>query len=53
MEEFDTKFSIEILAKACHALGASFLRVHKKYQKEGKLEILRKHAFLEKSVFHK
>ena len=37
VEEFDRKFSIEILEKAFHALGASFLREHKKYQKEGKL----------------
>ena len=37
MEEFDTKFSIEILEKACHALRARFLREHKKYQEEGKL----------------
>ena len=37
MEEFDRKFSIEILEKAFHALRASFLREHKEYQKEGKL----------------
>ena len=37
MEEFERKFSIEILEKAFHALKASFLREHKKYQKEGKL----------------
>ena len=37
MEEFNRKLSIEILEKAFHALGASFLREHKKYQKEGKL----------------
>ena len=36
-EEFDRKFSIEILEKAFHALRASFLREHKKYQKEEKL----------------
>ena len=36
-EEFDRKFSIEILEKALHALRASFLREHKKYQKEGQL----------------
>ena len=36
-EEFDRKFSIEILEKALHALKASFLREHKKYQKEGQL----------------
>ena len=37
MGEFDWKFSIEILEKAFHALRASFLREHKKFQKEGKL----------------
>ena len=37
VEEFDRKFSIEILEKAFHALRASFLREYKKYQKEGKL----------------
>ena len=37
MEEFDKKFSIEILEKAFHALRTSFLREHKKYQKKGKL----------------
>ena len=37
MEEFDRKFSIKILKKYFHALRASFLREHKKYQKEGKL----------------
>ena len=37
MEEFDKKFSIEILEKAFHALRTSFLREHKKYRKEGKL----------------
>ena len=37
VEEFGRKFSIEILEKAFHALRASFLREHKKYQKEGKL----------------
>ena len=34
VEEFDRKFSIKILEKAFHALRASFLREHKKYQKE-------------------
>ena len=34
VEEFDRKFSIEILEKAFHALRASFLRERKKYQKE-------------------
>ena len=38
---------------SCIKIRASFLREHKKYQKEGKLpnkglEILRKHAFFEK-----
>ena len=37
VEEFDRKFSIEILEKAFHALRASFIREDKKYQKEGKL----------------
>ena len=37
MKEFERKFSIEILEKAFHALKASFLREHKKYQKEEKL----------------
>ena len=37
VEEFDRKFSIEILEKAFHALRASFLRDQEKYQKEGKL----------------
>ena len=37
VEEFDRKFSIKILKKYFHALRASFLREHKKYQKEGKL----------------
>ena len=37
VEEFDGKFSIEILEKAFHALRASFLREHKKYQNEEKL----------------
>ena len=37
MGKFDWKFSIEILEKAIHALKASFLRKHKKFQKEGKL----------------
>ena len=36
-EEFDRKFSIEILENALHALRANFLREHKKYQKEGQL----------------
>ena len=31
MEEFDRKFSIEILEIAFHTLRASFLREHKKY----------------------
>ena len=34
---FDGKFSVEILEKAFHTLRASFLREHKKYQKEEKL----------------
>ena len=34
----DRKFSIEILEKAFYALRASFLRGHKKYEKEGKLQ---------------
>ena len=38
VEEFDRKFSIEILEKAFYALRASFLRGHKKYEKEGKLQ---------------
>ena len=37
VEEFDKKFSIDILEKTFHASIASFLREHKKYQKEGKL----------------
>ena len=37
VEELDGKFSIEILEKAFHALRASFLREHKKYQNEEKL----------------
>ena len=37
VEEFDRKFSIDILKKAFHALRASFLREYKKYQKEKKL----------------
>ena len=37
VEEFDRKFPIETMEKAFHALRASFLREHKKYQKEGKL----------------
>ena len=37
VEEFDKKFSIDILEKTFHASRASFLREHKKYQKEGKL----------------
>ena len=37
MEQFDRIFSIEILEKAFHALRVSFLREHKKQQKEGKL----------------
>ena len=37
MEEFERKFSIEILEKAFHALKTSFLQEHKKYQKKGKL----------------
>ena len=37
VEEFDRKFLIEILEKAFHAVRASFLRDHKKYQKEEKL----------------
>ena len=37
VEEFDRKFLIKILKKYFHALRASFLREHKKYQKEGKL----------------
>ena len=37
VEQIDGKFSIEILEKAFHALRASFLREHKKHQKEGKL----------------
>ena len=37
VEEFDRKFSIEILEKLFEALRASFLREHKKYQKQGKL----------------
>ena len=37
VEKFDRKFSVEILEKAFHALRASFLREHEKYQKEGKL----------------
>ena len=37
VEEFDRKFSIEILEKAFRALRASFLREHKRYQKKGKL----------------
>ena len=37
VEEFDKKFSIDILEKTFHASRASFLREQKKYQKEGKL----------------
>ena len=37
MEEFDSKYSVEILGKGFQELTASFLREHKKYQKEGKL----------------
>ena len=37
VKEFDRKSSIQFLEKAFHALRASFLREHKKYQKEGKL----------------
>ena len=37
VEEFDKKFSVEILEKAFYALRVSFLREHKRYQKEGKL----------------
>ena len=37
VEEFDRKFSIEILEKVFPALRASFLREYKKYQKQGKL----------------
>ena len=36
VEEFDRKFSIEILEKAFRALRASFLREHKRYQKKRK-----------------
>ena len=39
-EQFDKKFSIEILEKGFHAefsCRVSFLREHKKYQKEGEL----------------
>ena len=37
VEQFDRNFSMEVLEEAFHALRASFLREHKKYQKEGKL----------------
>ena len=37
VEECDRKFSIKILEKSPHPLRASFLREHKKYQKEEKL----------------
>ena len=39
VEEFDRKFSIEILEKAFHALRLAFYENIKKYQKEGKLPI--------------
>ena len=37
VEEFEGKFSIEILEKAFHSLKASFLREYKKYEKDGKV----------------
>ena len=37
VEEFNRKFSVKTMEKAFHELRASFLREHKKYQKERKL----------------
>ena len=37
VEEFNRKFSVKVMEKAFHELRASFLREHKKYQKERKL----------------
>ena len=37
VEEFEGKFSLETLEKAFHSLKASFLREHKKYEKDGKV----------------
>ena len=37
VEEFEGKFSIEILEKAFHSLKANFLREYKKYEKGGKV----------------
>ena len=37
VEKFDKKFSIKILERAFHAVRDTFLREHKKYQKEGKV----------------
>ena len=39
VEEIDNKFWIEILGKAFHALRASFLRQHRKYQKNENFRI--------------
>ena len=53
MEEFDRKFPIETMEKAFHALRASFLREHKKYQKEGKLPNKGWKRFYESMLFLK